>query len=51
MHTIVPVALVGILSAPAVAGIACLIYGCLYLIRCVNIARRVTRGRRLQRAH
>lgn len=46
MRTLVTAALVGILSAPAVAGVGALVWGCLYLIRCVNVTRRVTSHRR-----
>lgn len=38
------VAVIAVVPALLVYG---LIYGCLYLIRCVNIARRVTKRRRM----
>ena len=51
MHTLVIIGLAAIPAAMAVTVLTGAVYGCLYLIRCVNIARRVTRGRGLQRAH
>ncbi|MBQ7859871.1 MAG: hypothetical protein IJ347_07060 [Faecalibacterium sp.] len=47
MRTLVTAGLIAVLGLVPALLLYGLIYGCLYLIRCVNIARRVTKRRRM----